>query len=386
MAVTKSVLILNTDPRLMIQAQQFLSNRDWQVFITTQLKEALQYLITQKPSFFLVSVEHPQTHVENLMRMVMQTYPTVVIPFAENSNMNSFKLLTQINARYRIFPPVTGPSVERAVNRFLKDLSYKQAQELAIQRAQSRAKNGGLGIAPVLADKPEILEESVPSSLLLGLNESFQESSGDKVSPIGLVTRSYCLMVDSPQYCGYLVVAAADNRTMDQNFISTIKHRLLKSLSRFGEPVRDGESFQIDLKPVNFESWALAHAEFLKKTIHLGQEIAMAFFPIEKVRPLIRKTEFPQMRSVQLSDLEEDQVVPMNLYIHLPMNDRFIIYTGQGGIFYSEQKQRLLAKGLGELFIQEIDVPRFVQYCVQNRLNHLIEGVETAASPRASVA
>ena len=35
----------------------------------------------------------------------------------------------------------------------------------------------------------------------------------------------------------------------------------------------------LNIKKVDFEDWALEYADFLRKSVHDGEEIAMAFFP-----------------------------------------------------------------------------------------------------------
>lgn len=96
----------------MLPAEQFLVNRDWIVRTISDERMALSTLVENTPSFFMISVEHPNRKVLGLQRLLSQTLPNLkVIYFAETNSLESYRLLNQMEQSVRIYPPVTGPAV-----------------------------------------------------------------------------------------------------------------------------------------------------------------------------------------------------------------------------------------------------------------------------------
>src|SRR5690606_11189777 len=103
---------------------------------SSSIKEALTFLVQHKPSFVMVAVDHPNNKIRALPRVLAQAFPCCVIGFCESSSTASYKLLVESGIKYKVNPPATGPAVERAVNKFLKD--QEAAREAAAREAAAR--------------------------------------------------------------------------------------------------------------------------------------------------------------------------------------------------------------------------------------------------------
>jgi hypothetical protein len=130
----------------------------------------------------------------------------------------------------------------------------------------------------------------------------------------------------------------------------------------------------LKIKKVEFEDWAVEYADFLKKSVHNGEEIAMAFFPVTNVRAEVGESAAATMASVKLTELEGDKTVEFNMYVYLPSNKKYILYTPKGGKFYGNQKDRLVEKGVQEVHMLKSEVNDLSKYKAQNYLNNLIDG------------
>ncbi|XGC81790.1 hypothetical protein ACES2L_04745 [Bdellovibrio bacteriovorus] len=572
----KTLLIIKGSANSLATVESFLRNREWKVKSTTNLKEALIHLVQQQPKFVMVSVDHPNKKVRNLPKILTAAFPVCVIAFAEESSTASYNMLSNAATEYLLYPPVTGPAVERTVNKYYKDLQTKDPaqlmsraglkhneeegviairggadQQFNSQNAQSllaqmlggedgasfmsgagsqnspqgmvpgsqlqnsngpqgmipgsqqgnsqfaagaplsgaglsanqphgtahgNAFNGmhgngalppgmtpggygngnspqgmvpghssnsnndsdqmprgmggsalhsrnfdpdddkpytssihnlsrddGPGWAPLpvkpKAKKhragPEQIEEDPratkggDSVMLRGTKDALDKSCNitgtfAQSEAIESSTNVACIVVESPKFSGYLVAALGNNRAIDSSFIQRINEKLIKFLKDNGEKVDEGDSMQLRIRQVPFEDWALDCAEFLRKSVHEGNEVAMAFFPRQDVRSSYGESAAEEMASIKIKDLAAGVPVEFNVYIHLPRNNKYVLYTPRGAIFYDVQKQRLDNQGIQELHILKHELQDLDKYRAQNFLNDKIQEFEAKENKKKS--
>lgn len=376
--MTRSILILTANPRQLLSAETFLANRDWSVFATEDEKTALTYLVEQRPSFMMISVEHPNRKVAGLHKLLKQTYPDLcVILFAEEYSLESHRTLIMTDHPYRVHPPITGPAIERSVNRYLKEVHEKTVQEelfnKSFKRRMEREGWGELSWVPVNRDEDSLLSRGAG----LAIEECVNKADGVVRSRLnGSTTNTACIVIESPKFSGYLIAAMAGDRPFDDGFVGMIRQRLIRFLREKGERVSEGESFPMKIREVRFESWALDYAEFLKKTVHEGQELALAFFPVSEVTPLVKDSALKDMCTIRVEDLRADTEVDFNVHLFLPANQKFLMYTPKGCVFYGHQRERLLKSGVKELHIHQDDVKAFRRYRARCQVEVLIHEFE----------
>jgi hypothetical protein len=640
--ITKSMLIIKSDANSLRGVEQFLKNRDWHLISTHQMKDAILNLVKHKPSFVLVTVDHPHPKMRKLPKIISSAFPSCVMVYAEKATTASFKLLMDSGIEYKINPPVTGPAIERAVNKFIRDQEQAQRQqaetaandpaaknnfefqvevksggekqsgimsikgeggapgsigmngdasgassgdaaaaaeqnslamsllaqlggddgdasgasggsapgfnplgsqtnknseggiinfqtanqekaasgnasqialetgtlrngqnakapgeftldpekmtpeELAEAKKKKRSSGGGpfgesfdedssgeagslgalggrkksktgqpddqvngagedvlignarnkksgaagaftptgtpndLYVPPNSAGEPGELGspksslKSVPakivgrndedpnnpknltkadslrvrrngffseeSLLVKGVNQSLDDSvvkgSGEVQANLEDNSHLACIIVESTKFSGYLVAALGKDKKLDQNFVELVKLRLIKFLQENGEPIENEANLQLKVRRVDFEGWALEYAQFLRKSVHKGDEVAMAFFPFADAQTKVGESATPTMVSVKTEDIQTEVPLEFNMYIYLPTNKKYILYTPQGGVFLSEQKARLTRQGVGKMHIQKEDVQNLSKFKAQNHLNSLIKDYE----------
>lgn len=581
-SISKTMLIVKSDANALKGVEQFLKNREWNIISTHDMKTAIVSLVQLKPSFVLISVDHPSKKMAKFPKIVMSAFPTCVMMFAEKSTTASFKALLDSGVEYRINPPLTGPAIERSVNKYLRDLENVEKQknqqtQIANDKSQfdfqveiksgekketgfvsmtassnpgeSFAGVGGLGsgdsnaiaqsllaqltggdeneeISPESASNQILAREKSPqnSSLQMGgsviqfpgpglstdkedsmqVSTADQQASGYKpdhesevsqaagsllapgekrkgkgfdgadqdsmksgqdimigraktktgaaYSPSENVTsdpslpdfdpakkadsliigqdgkskrnsqprmpqdkthlrqggiftedsvfvkgvnktldetavkgdgfvQSYlednthlaCIVVESPRFSGYLVAALGKNKKVDDEFVDLVRTRLMKFLRDAGEPIEDEGNMQVKVKRVDFEGWALEYAQFLRKSVHKGDEVAMAFFPFAEAQTKVGASANESMVSVKTNEIEPGKPLEFNLYIYLPTNKKYILYTPKGAVFQENQKDRLVRQGVSDVHIQKDEVQNLSRYKAQNHLNSLID-------------
>lgn len=545
---TFSVFILKSQAHSLSQAETFLRNRKWTVHSSTNLKEALAYIIQKQPQYIFISADHPNKKVRVLPKMLQQAFPVRVIGFNEKNGSDSSRMLTALGLEYNLYSPVSGPAMERIVLKIIRDdetkkeqgidphrthasgkiegghesitlkgggaineeeqkRSFEQARAALAQMMNSdseselAAKSGviiqkggnqntynetqgstessqnfqeweeeqrkkreagfatqdgvGRGLdhympendphqpnsSPAAAENDSSIESthqgSTPSSIgknssgpanapydpavednseykrkqakaspvmeaeyirrkqkqaryfseaqknaandsiiVRGTQEALEKSvtvsGNEEVIEVETSTNVACITIESPRFSGYLICALAEDQKVDQSLIDLINKRLLSFLKDNGEAVKDQDPMEIKIQAVDFMDWSIEQAQFLKKSVHNGREIAMAFFPHKDMKTTFEVGK-DNMIQLQLSELKADAPVEFDLYIYMPENDKYILYTPEGGNLYGGQKKRLEEKGVKHMHVKDTAMQGLKKYQAQNYLNDQID-------------
>ncbi len=238
-------------------------------------------------------------------------------------------------------------------------------------------------LADTNGDKRSHLPKS-PTSFQQGIKYALDSSVKQTTSPmpvqkIGRAQDCICLSVESENFRGFLVAVMGQNRRFDDELLMNIQTKLFEFLRNEGLMVSEDKPMEIKIRPVDFEDWALEKAEFLKKSIHDGNEVAMAFFPTEKIAPNFGKSEAIDMISIDIDDLATDVPVTFDVYVHLPANNKYILYTPKGGLFMNSQKERLKAKGVDKMHTKKESTQEIKKYHAENTLNNSIQDFENTS-------
>jgi hypothetical protein len=214
------------------------------------------------------------------------------------------------------------------------------------------------------------------------LKENSEEQSVQKI--LSSTKKARCYMIDSENFYGYLVVASANEQHIDTNFNKLVEDRLKEYLKDLGQDIEFSAALNIQFQEVDFQAWSLEKAEFLHKSVSEGHEIAMAFFPAEQEKLAVKESKKKDMSSINITEFLGEIPVEFNLYIHLEQNDKFVHYTKGGFVLYQTQRQRLEKKGIGEMHIQNEDIPELKKYRVQNYLNKIIQEHKTSQGKKSN--
>ena len=88
------------------------------------------------------------------------------------------------------------------------------------------------------------------------------------------------------------------------------------------------------------------------------------------------------MVKLSIDDLKEDAVVEFDLYIYMPGNNKYLLYTPQGMRFYGNQKNRLREKGVSHIHLRKESASSVIKYKAQNFLNEKIESYKATKRSR----
>ncbi len=444
------IVILKATAQSMKTTETFLKNRGFTLYSTHQMREALSFAIQKNANFILIAADHSNRKVRTLPRILNQALSIPIVGFTENSNNSAISRLTELGLEYNLYPPVSGPAVERMLLKIQKDkesrpdlisyhisaggsgqghtlikgddlLAAREALRQMLSETSTSAtttaivpeENSGSYVSSWSSQVPVEKEETslivsestyeapeteifsgekkstiIPSSgddesiLLLGTQAALDEATrvhstiqpDEKINPITLSTNMACLTIKSSKYSGYLVAVLGGDRQIDEQFMLLIKERLFSFLSNRGELIHNSESpMNLKLEQVEFETWALEQAEFLKKSIHGKDEIALAFFPVNETSIQLEQSATDNMIKFSLDELKEDVLVDFDLYLYMPENKKYLLYTQEGKIMNRTQKERLKEKGVTHMHIRKEKIGELRRHKAKLFLNDKID-------------
>lgn len=120
------VVILTNKVTSLKAAEQFLRNRQWDVFWTSNLREAIAAIIQRRPDYVLIAADHPNKKVRTLPKLINQAIEVKFIGFVEASTSSALGALNDLKLEYNLFPPVSGPSIERMILKVKKEAENKR--------------------------------------------------------------------------------------------------------------------------------------------------------------------------------------------------------------------------------------------------------------------
>lgn len=498
--VENTVLILKSHAGSLTSAEAFLKNRRWEIKSTANLREAIAYILQNQPAYIMITSDHPNKKVNLLPKMLAAAVVSKIIGFSEKGTTLSTQTLHQMNLEYNLYPPVSGPAIERMILKIRRDsLHTKTEREKSIQKSGSNTSEEAMltfksdqmnsekmkinlagaqealrslisgedlensNIASATTAEPfdpsyfsepsqkshETTEEGKPdhssgseesisssdsidpsknsegenfpstdrtahfrhrresihydgkkasektpykmqsepesnnsssaqSILVRGTEAALNESVDRKAHPV-LNSRPNlpesdmaCITIDSPRFSGYLICAFGRQRPVDQALMQMIKNKLFGFLKANGEQLKEKSLLTLKLQEVDFSSWAMAQADFLKKSLHAGDEIAIAFFPKNVSDIQTSDSVIEKMVQVGIHDIKEDSRVEFDLYVYMPANKKFLLYTPKGRTFYKNQKGRLMESGIKHLHLKRDEAHELNKYQAQVFLNEKI--------------
>ncbi len=130
-----SLLILKQKSSSLKLAEQFLGNRGWQLFIVNNLKGLIVTLAQKQPQYMLLPIDFNHKKTAILPKILAQAFPVRIISYAELSVSASISKLQQAHAEYRLFPPVSGPAIERMIFKIQKDDEQKAVERQKIKNS-----------------------------------------------------------------------------------------------------------------------------------------------------------------------------------------------------------------------------------------------------------
>lgn len=148
------MIILKAKPTSLRSAETFLQNRNWDVLSTTEVKTALPAILAGKASYILLTVEHANSGVIKLAQVITQTLRIPIIFFAEGLSIQGPATLNELKSPYVIYPPASGPSIERMILKIERDLEADENLKAQFTRTTESTQKAREQFAQVFSGDP----------------------------------------------------------------------------------------------------------------------------------------------------------------------------------------------------------------------------------------
>jgi hypothetical protein len=196
--------------------------------------------------------------------------------------------------------------------------------------------------------------------------------------PVASLFQVYCFSIVANNWCGYFVVstkAKLDYPSLDLAFNEWLK----KQFPNLGDITeRDFFEFsQVDLHAVEEIEKMAEMNEILKAH---NYEFHISLF---SVKPDDMKVEFNSEKSyikIFTRDIPTDDPIGFNLFLHLPENQKYLLYSAKNKPLNDEQKVRLLNKNITQLYTQIGDEHVYRKFLLRKTFTRLYQLINNKLS------
>lgn len=297
--------------------------------------------------------QHGVTDNNNISLFQNEKPSTETIQNLKDSLINEFRSelkLQNLSEDEAYTYEVTRVSVDKAIT------SYGQIQKITEQNEQIQS----------FGSTELRLDEETKNNLIISLSSSYSEvfkdllrtveepetTRTDNTISIQQSKFSYfqCFIVKSGIWCGYIVVATpVEIPAKDLEY--AIDSWLKASLQKF-QGIQEHDLFKISLEKSEYYQFVTGSVDFSENIRTEQSELNISFFPTRPSHLLLILNDSQEMLEVPLDVIPTDVDLPLNLYIHLPENKKYILFTSEGKPLSKLQSERLKNKGVKSLFTQ----------------------------------
>ncbi len=115
-ADTKKVLFFIKSPSQNLRAiEAFLSKRNFIVHSEIEIQTSLERILELGPDFIFLSWDHPNSKMLQLPKLISESINAVIVPYVLSNTKESIRKLNICPINPKLYPPVSGPSIERLV-------------------------------------------------------------------------------------------------------------------------------------------------------------------------------------------------------------------------------------------------------------------------------
>jgi hypothetical protein len=237
---------------------------------------------------------------------------------------------------------------------------------------KEEAKDSGLGnIIAISRDihsrNPQAGESVLAQCLRAALTKfpgTAKQTVANEKTPVSKMT---VCTVNSERFCGYMVCVSFDNK-FQKEYMKELMFHLKEEMKMVGENISNTMSileFEIGATP--FGPWAESKADFTIASRKAG--LSLAFFST-KGEPQVIEGQDESVLGIALDkDIVGDTPVLFNVYIHLPKNDKYLLYLNSGQVFTTSTIDKFLGYGVKTVFIRKTEKELFLTYCARNFIN-----------------
>lgn len=339
----KNIVVLTSSPGALIEIQRFMGRRQCNIRVHSNVRDFLTDVVVLRPEYAFISTDYSHESLGRIRRMVDQVYRVKIVEFSEDLSMESAQRLDQSKHELKLTGRMTGPAIER----FLVNQSKSKSQPAQYQSRMKERMDAVIG-------------------------NIFKIGKGEVHQPLTWTNRVTCVQVTTSHLSGHFLIAMGMDRTVETELLPLLEITVREAVhDLYGERPQT-ELFQLNIRRVEFKKWAAKAATFMERSVHHGVEVAMAFFPDNESQDFFEPSEDSEMISIDLSLLKVDSKVGFDIYLHLPLSKKYLLYVPRGGRLSETQYATLENRSIQRLHVPKTDLPALQKDCFSNRCDRMI--------------
>lgn len=414
------LLLIKSNGSSFAKFETYLRGRGWQIHGFGDALSAVGYLLSAevRPRFALLSIDQPLSRITGVCEVLRVRYGLTLVGYSAMNAMSFPKEIEKLGIVDCLPAPVSGPAFERLVRRiqFREKFEAERLQRRSLQgeagqplvritgsarqsnpmilteRLKFKDLSGSkefndrdVRFGPALGSMNEMIESQLGSGAELGFGPSLslQEKRSllmealdwamerlKSVRPNGgadskghKVNRVNCLIVNVYGLGGYIVCGGDDiDASFERLVLQSLANDITEFLKKRGVAALFNAFFPVELQmSVQTRDWWSKKADFMKIAEWNGHALTAAFFSYDRTVVDIYPAANKSYMGVKTAEVDAEHTIGFNLYLHLPVNRRYFLYTRKGRMLLERQKTRLMNKGVNNLCIRIEEIHELIK-------------------------
>ncbi|MBC7743313.1 MAG: hypothetical protein H7061_14035 [Bdellovibrionaceae bacterium] len=190
----KTKLLFIKSPSHNLKAiENYLTKRSYNVIFETDFDASLVKIESLAPDFIFIAWDHPNPQVQNLPKIILEQAATPIVPYIDSKGHEAIRRLEFSGFSDKLFPPLSGPAIERIILRTLKIMAADETfalggDKLSPPAEQSETRSNLLVTAagPIFEDSPAFKKSR---SEVLTVRNAALQNSVEKSMPRDLIEK-----------------------------------------------------------------------------------------------------------------------------------------------------------------------------------------------------
>ncbi|MBC7465295.1 MAG: hypothetical protein H7256_04830 [Bdellovibrio sp.] len=400
--VKTKLFFLKSFPNDLKTIEGYLAKRNFEIMSECDLRDGILKLIPFEPAYVFIAWDHPNEKILSVPKVIHQSSSAAIIPYITSSTKEQTrKLEAATNYTHKLYPPLSGPAIMRIISKierqaadaakdptrhrslnlednsiinvkgsfgaedlekFLKDIENSEKEKADAKKTladallkRNQAKLKSLQLQSLDEKLKSLLQKKFEDDVKNQMMEMVQTSHDGENATAGTdkssVRKLLCVIVQSASWCGYLLVSSQIEINND-DYKSLIQAWLQDQLVDLAE-ISKYDYFEVKLDVGNYselKTWVQERSDYLEFIEIDKNEIFVSFFTLDPKYLMLELNEVHEMLEVPIDLIDVDRTIAFSLFIHLPENKKYLLYTLPLQSLTSSQKQRLLDKNVQTLF------------------------------------
>jgi DNA-binding response OmpR family regulator len=339
METNRTILILRETNEAFSDVEIYLRSRGTQLTVVHNARQAVQFITESKPDFAILSAKLLPKKSAWLVGILNQL--TNVVVHIGRLSARTIEMTRDLNGIALLESPLTPIGLEQVFRKAEREREKQLLVTSQLDRTQT-------WIMSTLADL------SLKQICKAGSSNQSQEN-------VQTVRRIICYRLQTQTLSGYFVLAYGKDRVPDAKWLEQLRTQMSDYVTHFSETTDLTEPQEVWIEEVRFKEWSKEQAEFILQAIHQESEIALAFFkdpePIE-----VQNSGKPDCVKIPVDRLPEEMATQFDIFIFLPQNARFVLYSRKGERFDDKQKRRLQDEGISSVHVSKRSFDELQKY------------------------